>query len=186
LDYSDRLAKQLNRIDYHGHPLRVKVDHREERGGEKIWHWIKKGVPIRIEIGLKEIQEDRLCIATRTGEARDKIFISREEIEQKAVSLLDEIQNTLYMRAQQHLKENTHFFTDKKAFFNFFHSTKENEIHGGFAQVFWAGSKELEDQLKKEHAITIRCIPLSQPGEEGICLFTGEKTHQVVLFAKAY
>ena len=186
--HCDAIAKRMSKLTYGDLPVVAKVDKRDERGGEKIWHWIKKGVPIRIEIGQKEIAENKLCLAMRSKGHKDKLFLSLEEIDEKIPQLLEEIQQSIYKKAKKHLEENTHFFTDINAFYAFFKAKNEEnpEIHGGFAKVFWAGSSELEEKLKKEHNITIRCIPLSEPKKEGICLFTGNKTDQIVIFAKAY
>ena len=184
----DDIQKNLSEKLYYNLPIMAKVDKREERGGEKIWHWIKKGVPIRIEIGQKEIQENKVCLAMRTKGHKDKQFISIDELSERIPLLLDEIQNTLYQKAKDHLEKHTHFFDSQEKLLNFFKpkNSENPEIHGGFAKTFWAGDTALEEQLKKEHNITIRCIPLDEPKKEGICPFTGNKTSKIVIFAKAY
>lgn len=186
--FCDTIQKNLQKQHYHGLPINVKVDKRDERGGEKNWHWIKKGVPIRIEIGQKEIADNKVCVAMRSKGHKEKIFVQVDEIYEKIGSYLEEIHQTLYTKACDHLKKHTHFFNNKDEFFKFFKpkNTENPEIHGGFAKTFWAGSSEMEDQLKKEHNVTIRCIPLDETKREGICPFTGLKTDRIVIFAKAY
>jgi prolyl-tRNA synthetase len=186
--FCDDIQRSLAKKSYFNQPIIAKVDKRDERGGEKIWHWIKKGVPIRIEIGLKEIQENKVCVAMRSKGHKDKLFVSVAEFYEKIDTYLDEIQTAIYQKALAHLKAHTHFFDSKEAILQFFKpkNAENPEIHGGFAKTFWAGDTALEEELKKEHNITIRCLPLDEPHREGICPFTNKKTSKIVIFAKSY
>ncbi len=186
--YCQEIVTQLSNTNYHGEKIRIKVDRREERGGEKIWYWIKKGVPIRIEIGLKEVNEQVVSMAIRTAGHKEKQRIDLETLQEKIKESLEVVHQTLYKRAFDHRQRHTQFFSDREAFIQFFHSQdKTDQIEGGFAEIYWAGDSELENQLKKEYNITIRCLPFehSHP-KEGVCLFTGKKTDCIALFAKAY
>ena len=187
-DFCDEMKKNLSERFYYQLPLQVKVDKRDERGGEKNWYWIKKGVPIRIEIGLKEMAEGKVSLAMRTKGHKEKLFLSLGDLYQNISLYLDEIQMALYEKAKNFLHVNTHYFDNKEALFKFFKpkNSENPEIHGGFAKTFWAGTKDLEELLKKEHGITIRCIPLDERKKEGVCPFTGKTTDKMVIFAKAY
>lgn len=183
--YCDQLKKALSQLEYGNRSLDVHVDQRDLRGGEKIWHWIKKGVPIRIEVGLREIEEKKLSVALRTSAHKDKQFLTQEELLQCAVAQLEGMHNTLLQRAQGRLNSHIVTFDDQKAFRRFF-SEKEGSISGGFARCFFAGDPSLEAQIKDELNVTIRCIPFEQPQSKGRCLFTGKETSTEVLFAKSY
>lgn len=188
IEACEKVKKQIGALYYHHLPVMAVIDKREERSGEKGWQAVKKGVPLRIEIGMKELAENKVCIGVRTKGHKDKLFISVDQLDQEIPKLLELVQLTLYERAKAHLKAHTHFFEDKEAFIQFFKpKNPENpEIHGGFAKVFWAGDTELEEQLKKEHNITIRCHPLDEKKRKGKCLFTGKETESIVIFAKSY
>ncbi|MDN3504324.1 MAG: proline--tRNA ligase [Rhabdochlamydiaceae bacterium] len=185
LTYCDELAKKLSALDYHGRQVEAFVDKRDLRGGEKNWNWIKKGVPIRIEVGMREIEEGKLCVSLRTADHKEKRFLSEKELVDGVVSDLDQIHATLLTRAKTLLDENTRFFKDRNKFAKFF-SGNEEQISGGFAQCFWAGDPELEDKIKKDLNVTIRCIPFEGQGEMGKCLFTAKETTTQVIFAKSY
>ena len=178
--FCEDLAQKLRGVTYRKHPVEVSIDKRDLRGGEKIWHWIKKGVPIRVEVGMREIEEGKVCVTMRTRGHKDKRFLSVDELVSGVCDDLDTIHTDLLKRAKKMLKEHTHVISDRKAFDQFF------KKEGGFAKVFWAGDPALEEKIKADLNVTIRCIPFEGQGEEGECLFTGQKTNQQVIFAKSY
>ena len=98
---------------------------------------------------------------------------------------MDEIQKHLYDKALHFQKSHTHKIDSKSAFYEFF-ADKGDEAHGGFALCHWNEDPAIEAKIKEELNVTIRCIPLEEKEEEGICIFTGEKSPRRVLFAKAY
>lgn len=186
LNYTERLAKELRKVIYHGQPLQVIVDVREMRGGEKSWSWIKKGIPLRIEIGPKEIETGQLGLSRRDRPHKEKSFLKAQElIDHRVISLLDEIQKELLERAIAFREQHTTRLDEKGAFYEFF-KTKDEEISPGFALCHWNGDSAVEAKIKEELGVTIRCIPLHTPEEEGRCPFSGEKSMCRVLFAKAY
>lgn len=186
LEYCDKLCKELQPIDYHGMPLRVEIDSRDIRGGEKAWSWVKKGVPLRIEVGPRDIEKDAVFVATRTTGAKESM--SRANFIDTVVQQLDGIQSFLLERALDHRNSNTHKIDTKEEFYKFFTPENPNkpEVHGGFALTHWNGDPAVEEQINKDLSVTIRCIPLSDELEEGICPFSGQPSKRRVVFAKSY
>ena len=174
------LAKQL----FDGRPVIATIDDRDLPGGTKSWGWIKKGVPLRVEVGPKDIANNGVFVARRdTGE---KAGVNRDEFVAGIAARLQSIQDNLLARAKAFCAEHTKVIDTKDEFYAFFTAKKENEIHGGFALAHWNGSPEVEKMLKDELKVTIRCIPLDGDKTPGICPFTGEPSKQRVVFAKAY
>lgn len=188
LDFCDQLASELKKKAVAGRAIEVHVDKREGRGGDKFWHWVKKGVPVRIEIGKREIDEGYVTVTRRDKAHRDRENLSPEELSQRLPEILEEIQANILQRARKFLKENTRVIDDKADFYAFFtaKNEKQPEIHGGFALSHWNGSAAVEEQIKAELGVTIRCIPFEKSPEPGSCIITGEPSKQRVVFAKAY
>ncbi len=182
--FTTSLKEDLCSKDYYRRPIDVVLDNRDLRGGEKNWQWIKKGVPLRIEIGMREMEEGKLALSLRTRDHKDKLFVSREELLSNIVSYLDEVHAALLERAENFLDSHVKNILDKKTFYDFF-GDKEERV-AGFAKVFFSGSVEDETEIKKDLNVTVRCIPFDQSGEEGICFYTGKKTRTQVIFAKSY
>jgi len=185
LQYCNEMAQSLRKIHYDGQPLKVIVDTRDLRGGEKSWSWIKKGVPLRLEIGLREIESEQFALARRNYPHKETLSIHRTELEAQVPHILDEIQKNLYEKALRFQESHTHKINTKAEFYAFF-ADQGDEIHGGFALCHWNEDPTIEAKVKEDLNVTIRCIPLEMEPEEGICIFTGEKSPRRVLFAKAY
>ncbi len=183
--YCDQLAQEIRSATYDGQPVKVLVDHRDMRGGEKSWSWIKKGVPLRLEIGPREMESGEIKIACRNLPHRETISMLRTELSQRLPELLQKMQHDLLAKATRFREENTVKIDQKRDFEDFFKG-KEEEISGGFALCHWNGDPSIEAQVKEKFNVTIRCLPLHLPAEEGSCPFTGEKSPRRVLFAKAY
>ncbi|MBN2068497.1 MAG: proline--tRNA ligase [Opitutales bacterium] len=186
LEFCERLRQRLRSLRWHDDPVEVHVDARDIRGGEKSWQWVKKGVPLRIEVGPRDIENNSVFMARRdTGEKKS---ISVDEFVGNIGTILDNIQDTLYQRALAFRTENTHKIDSKADFYNFF--TPENqekpEIHGGFALAHWDGSAEVEEQLKKDLKVTIRCIPFEGEKVPGKCIISGRPSAGRVIFGKSY
>lgn len=179
LNYCKQLANELKQIRYHDRRLQVEIDTRELTGGEKAWSWVKKGIPIRIEIGNKERTNDAVFFGRRDKEYKDKTLQSRREFIENVVAQLDEMQATLLERARHFRNQNMVEINSKEDFYKFF------EGDGGFALAHWNGSAEVEAKIKQDLSVTIRCIPFDK-SEAGTCIFTGEPSKQRVIFAKAY
>ncbi len=188
LETCDALALQLRGKQFGDSPIEVEVDRRDLGGGVKNWEWIKKGVPIRIEIGPRDLEKDAVEVSRRDQPIKSKESMSIQEFAAQAPEMLMSIQKNLYDRAQKFQEENTRVIESKKEFYDFF--TPENpgkpEIHGGFALAHWNGSREIEEQIKNDLKVTIRAIPLDDSSEAGQCIFTGEPSARRVIWAKSY
>jgi prolyl-tRNA synthetase len=188
MSYVQSLCKDLKQLTYAGCPLHVTIDDRDMRGGDKTWHWIKKGIPLRLEIGPRDIAADRLGLARRDKAHKELTFLSRAELLADISSVLDDMQNSLLQKAESFRDAHIHKIDSKEEFYAFFtpKNAEQPEVHGGFAFSHWSEDPEVEEIVKKDLNVTIRCIPLDSPQEEGRCVITGKKSSRRVLFAKAY
>ena len=188
LDYCDRLAEALRAQSFHGEALRVHIDRRDLRGGDKMWSWVKKGVPLRVEIGPRDLAADAVFLGRRDRGVREREAVPRATFIARAAELLDEIQAGLWERAKAFRAEHTHRIDTKQEFYEFFtpRDKEKPEIHGGFALTHWSGEAEVEETLARDLNVTIRCIPLEGEREEGVCPFSGKPSERRVVFAKAY
>jgi prolyl-tRNA synthetase len=182
MEYCNSLQKELSAIRYDDVPLRVKVDARDIRGGDKAWQYIKQGVPVRVEVGPRDIAKGEVFVGRRDKGPKEKAGQARAQFVSSITQQLDEIQQTLFDRAKAFREENTKKITSLTEFEKFFTGSDET---GGFAYVPWneaAIGHELLPKLK----VTPRCIPLKQEPVSGNCIFTGKPAQKWVIFAKAY
>ncbi|HEV7738462.1 MAG TPA: proline--tRNA ligase [Chlamydiales bacterium] len=188
LPFCDKLAAGLKTVSYHGVNIEVIVDKREERAGEKSWGWIKKGVPLRLEIGPREVESGQLRLARRDKGHKDVTPISAHELEKTIESILDNIQANLLRKAKEYLRAHTVKIDHKSDFYKFFtpKNSENPEIHGGFALCHWSGDPAVEELVKKDLNVTIRCIPLDAEPEQGKCVISGAPSSRRVIFAKSY
>lgn len=185
----DALAQTLRAHAFLNDPLRVHVDKRDIPGGQRNWDWIKKGVPLRVEIGPRDIEKRSVAVARRDRGVKEKEFISKEVFIREVADILDQIQSALLERATALRDANMKKLETEAEFRAFFTPQNENkpEPHGGFALMHWAGSSEDEERLQKELKVTIRCIPRDDSfAEEGTCFLTGKPSKRRVIFAKSY
>ncbi len=185
------LAAQLRAISWHGAPLEVHVDQRDLGGGVKNWEWIKKGVPLRVELGPRDLESGNVAVTRRDEDNKAKAFLPAAEFVSRATELLDAIQQNLLDRALAFRDEHTRKIDTKDEFYAFFtpQNAAKPEIHGGFALAHWNGSRAVEEQIKNDLKVTIRCIPFddpAQPAESGKCVITGEPSARRVLWATSY
>ncbi|MDM8540082.1 proline--tRNA ligase [Desulfococcaceae bacterium HSG9] len=187
MEFTHKLADELKSVNYCNRPLEVEVDTRDI-GGARGWDWIKKGIPLRVEIGPRDIAANSVFVARRDKNHRDKESVNRDSFIKTITATLDDIQATLFQRALDFRETNTHTIDKREAFYDFF--TPENrtrpEIHGGFAISPWCGAAECESQIKQDLSVTIRCIPLSENATQGHCIHCGKPSDKQVVFAKAY
>jgi prolyl-tRNA synthetase len=188
MEYCHRLEGELRNVMFGGEHLHVKVDESEERTGDKIWSWVKKGVPVRIEIGPREIEDDSVFIAHRNKGKKERFQQKRKAFISGVTKQLESIQNELYRKALSFREEHTGIIDSKEEFIDFFtpDNTETPEIHGGFALSHWCGDVAVEEQIKEDLNVTIRCIPQDGEQEEGTCVYSGRPSSQRVIFAKAY
>ena len=185
--YCQELATALRAQRFHERPVEVVLDDRDISGGEKVWGWIKKGIPLRVEVGPRDIAKNAVFMARRdTGE---KTGMDKAAFVEGVVDLLESIQQNLFERAKAYREEFTCEIDDYETFCQFF--TPENkerpEAHGGFALSHWCDSPECEQKINKELSVTIRTIPFDRAeGPAGTCVCCGKPSVGRVVFAKSY
>jgi len=188
LDACHALGRRLREQRYCGEPVQVEVDARDITGGNKGWERIKKGVPVRAELGPRDLEKNSVFVGRRDRGAKEKESIPMDKFVGEISSLLDSIQDNLLARALALRQQHTRAINSKEEFYEFFtpRNADKPEIHGGFALAHWSGATETEEKVKEDLKVTIRCIPPGPDGEAGTCIFTGAPSRQRVLFAKAY
>lgn len=185
LEYCRTLERQLRAVPFGDGTLSVSIDDRDIRGGEKNWQHIKRGVPLRLEIGPKDVAQQAVFVGRRdTGQ---KESMAREAFVANVASLLEEMQAGLFQRALALRQEHTRRIDDLDEFREYFtpRDPEQPEIHGGFALCHWAEDPEV-DKVLNDLKVTIRCIPIQAEEEAGKCIFTGQPSTRRVVFAKAY
>lgn len=188
LEAAEALAKALRGKRFHDERIEVEVDKRDLGGGVKNWEWIKKGVPVRIEIGPRDLAQGTVAVSRRDRGVKEKEFLPNDSVVEGIEALLQSIQDTLYARALEYRDTYTVKLDDKDEFYKFFTPKNANkpEIHGGFAFSHWCGSGKCEEQVKTDLKVTIRCIPSDSPEEDGACIACGSPSKRRVLWAKSY
>jgi len=185
MEYCESLKRELEAQDFSDGKIRVQLDDRDLRGGEKNWQHIKRGVPLRVEVGPRDIEKNAVFLARRdTG---DKKSVDRAEFIASAASILEAMQTGLFDRALQLREENSRDIDSLDEFRDYFtpNNADRPEIHGGFATADFCESPET-DEVLKALKVTIRCIPLGREEEPGDCIFTGKPATHRAVFAKAY
>ena len=185
--YITKLAHRLRENYYHHRKLVVEIDDRDI-GGARGWDWVKRGIPLRVEIGPRDIAQDAVYLARRDRPHNEKISIKTDRFVAEIGQLLDEIQDHLFARAESFAKDHTIPLGDKMAFYEYFtpQNHEKPEIHGGFAVSSWCGDLDCELKIKEDLAVTIRCIPFEQGDDPGTCICCGKPGICQVVFAKAY
>ncbi len=190
MNYCHKLADDLRVVPFHGRRIEVEIDNREMRGGDKVWSWIKAGVPIRLEIGPRDMAADSVFMARRDKDHKEKTALKRADFVANASKTLDEIQSGLLARAQRFRDQHTRKIDSKDEFYAFFtpksKDAEQPEIHGGFALSHFCGEPAVEAKVKDELGVTVRCIPLTGDKTPGNCIITGKPSPQRVVWAKAY
>jgi prolyl-tRNA synthetase len=188
LAYAQKIKERLFQHALWGKLLRVHVDVREERGGDKKWEWIKKGVPLRIEVGPRDLDAQQVMVFRRDESSAQKITLSLEALESQIAALLGNMQQRYYEQAlawqQAHIRRDITNFADLRAFFTPQNEEKP-EIHGGFVLAKWCGDAQTE-ALLEELKVTIRCLPSRQSHTTGTCILTGRPATLDAIFAKSY
>lgn len=157
--------------------FRVKVDDTDLRVGEKFYRWEKKGVPIRLEIGPRDIKEDQIILVRRdTGE---KKIVKIEQLSDEIKRSLEDIQKNLFNIAKKRMDDNT----VRVESYNEFKQAIEDKK---FVLGYWAGSSDDEAKLKSETMATVRCFPFEHEGESGKCFYTSKEGAKLALFARSY
>jgi len=159
--------------------ISVKYDDRDTyKPGWKFSEYEFKGVPVRIAIGPRDLEQGTVEVARR--DTLEKAIYQQTDIGHKIENLLSQIQENLYEKALSFREISTHTVNTWEEFKNII------DNKSGFISAHWDGTKETEEAIKNETKATIRCIPLNNPKEEGNCVYSGKPSIQRVLFARAY
>ena len=165
----DRLAKL---------GLRVKGDFSDNSPGWKFANWEMKGVPLRIEIGPKDIENNQ-CVAVRRDD-REKLFLSLDELDTKVPELLDAVQKSLYEKAKINMEEHTY------PAYSLEEAKKLQEEKGGFIKTMWCGELECEMKMKEQAGMSSRCMPLHQEHLADTCPICGKPAKHMIYWGVAY
>ncbi len=185
---AQEIKEQLSKLSCFDRKVVCHIDNRDLRAGEKGWEWIKKGVPIRIEIGPKDLENSSVMLSRRDQETGNKQKVAFDALTQTVSSLLPEMQQNYFSKAEEFRDQNVidtiKTLDEMKAFFTPKNGDKP-EIHGGFVRAKWCCDPATEELLK-EFKVTIRCMPLKQSGTKGTCIITGRPATVDAIFAKSY
>lgn len=202
-----KLEDQLRQQQVWGEPIRVKIDDRDLRGGDKVWQAIKQGVPVRIEMGPRDLAKGEAVVATRDQGPKEKASVKLEDLSESICQVLQRIQEGLFAKALALRESRTKNISSLAEFKSYFAAeAASGDTSGpGYAVCYWheaALKDEGAVQLLKELKVTARCIPFAfnshlagsaqsenlaaENAVYGHCLFTGEKTATQVLFARSY
>jgi prolyl-tRNA synthetase len=180
----EELAKITAKVDELSAALRkqglsVKFDNRDtHKPGFKFAEWELKGVPVRLAIGPRDLENGTVEVARR--DTKEKQTMQLEEVETKIPALLEDIQKNIFKKAQSFRDS---LITHVDSFEDFRRVLDEK---GGFVRAHWDGTKETEAAIKEQTKATIRCIPLDAAEEQGVCVYSGKPSVRRVLFARAY
>jgi prolyl-tRNA synthetase len=175
LDTARKLKSELIKAN-----IRVTLDEREGQSpGWKFNDWEMRGVPLRVELGPKDVAKQAAVLARRDRPGREgKISASLADLPATIERLLAEIQQSLHDKALAFRKSNTH---DAKTY-----DDLKKAVENGFAFSFWCGSADCETKIKEETRASMRCIPLEQEGGSGNCVYCGQPATTRAIFARAY
>ncbi len=159
--------------------FRVELDVRDSyTPGWKFNEWEMKGVPVRLEIGPRDLANNQVTAVRR--DKGNKVVIPENELIPTLEKWMLDIQNNLFLQARARLEENIRFTEDYESFKQIIEEKR------GFIKAYWCGDEECEDHIKKETKATIRCIPLEEQKERGKCIFCGKESSSLVYFGRAY
>ncbi len=158
--------------------VRVKVDATDKSPGFKFAEQEMRGIPVRIEIGPKDIEAGQAVLVRR--DTREKTIVKIDELSEKVPQLLEEIQKDMFERAKAHRDENTHVALNWEEFKNII------EEKQGFIKAMWCGSEDCENAIKEETGATTRCMPFEQEHIADTCVYCGKPAKKMVYFGRAY
>jgi prolyl-tRNA synthetase len=180
MEYCKALQASMQAVAYYGEAVRVRIDDRDERPGQKAWHWVKKGVPVRLEIGMREVESNHVFMGRRDQAYKEKKAVSRDVFLSEWLAILDAMQQGLLARAEQRMSDASVTLENRDDFYAYF---KKKQT--GFAYAYWCEDAVFEKKLKQDLAVTPRCLPNKSKDQLGPCIFSG-KEGRLTLFAKAY
>lgn len=174
----ESLAEDLRATYVFGEPLRVHIDSRDMRGGEKKWHWVKKGAPLRVEIGPRDLAAQSAFVTRRDISQGESVGVAA--LIATAPAILEAMHNQLFAKAKRFVENHITDISNKEELARFFQSGQK-----GLVRAYLSDDPALEEQLKHDYAVTTRCIPFETEDARGPCIFTGQKA-PLVLIGQAY
>ena len=172
IEKAQEVAERLKKV------ARVKADLTDKSPGWKFSEYEMKGVPVRLEIGPKDIEKNQCVLARRdTGE---KVIVSLDNLEESVTNLLEDIQKNLFNKALENRKNKTYVAKNMEEF------TDILDRHQVFIKAMWCGDKACEDEIKELTAATSRCIPFEQEEISDTCVCCGKKAKHMVVWGRAY
>jgi len=170
-----------------GEALRVKLDARDRKSQDKKWDWVKKGVPLVVEVGPRDMEKGEVCVTNRL-DIKAKQFLKLEAFVDGAAEQLTQMQKALFDQAKAYRDANLKTdITDLAGLKAYFGKKADFLPSGGagFVRAWWCGDEESLKVLD-EIAVTVRCIPFDQKGGSGKCVLTGKDATQEVIFGRSY
>ncbi|MCD5383045.1 proline--tRNA ligase [Candidatus Gracilibacteria bacterium] len=184
----DKIFDEAKKIDSELKNLgiRTKIDARQKSPGFRIAEWEVKGAPIRIEMGMRDLENNQLTLARRDTD--EKFTIKIDELS-KISEILEEIHNGLLTQHEEFLAQNTREVFDYDTFKEIIENKNQEygKVGGGFVKAGWCGNEECEEKIQSETKASSRCIPFSDENRApGDCVYCGKPAEKIVVFAKAY
>jgi prolyl-tRNA synthetase len=185
---AEKIEKELYKKEFEDVRVYTELDTRDLTSGERNWYWIKKGIPLRIEIGPRDVASGTVMLARRDKEPREKQSVLIGDLTQTVLQALSEMQQNILQKALKFRNENTRKIDEQAEFYAYFtpRNAEQPEIHGGFALSHWCGNVACEEKIKEDLKVTVRCIPFDAETEAGECICCGKPSRRRVIFDKAY
>ena len=194
MEYIKGLQKELLRQAPFGEKIRIKIDKRDRKSVDKFWEWTRKGAPVILEIGPRDVAEDNVMVKERLrlGTPEGKTVVKRDEFVRTVAERLEKLQKEMFAKARARLEKNVRIDIKTKKEFEEYFANSNVWIEEGkagkvaFVRGKWSGDPNSEELLKAMK-ITIRCIPFDQSGTKGECLLTGKQDAEIdVIYARSY
>ena len=190
LEYANGLVTKLKKLSWQDEPVRVHLDKRDRPAPDKKWDWLKKGAPLLVEIGPRDVEGGKVALRIRTDMEGKPQFIAADEFVGQVPDLLSQIQKTLYDQADAYRKQFTRTdIKDIAAFKKYFEGKNEFLDKGkgiGFVRAPWSGDVDATEAILKDLAVTIRVLPQDQSKSLGPCVITGKPATCEVIFGRNY
>ena len=183
LEFCKKLKEDISELMFAHSHMRALIDDRDLRGGEKSWQHIKKGVPLRIEVGPRDIDSGQLMLKRRDRAPKESVKFPREQVPEKVKDLLEEMQNGLLKKAKEFKKNHTKVIASLSEFEAYFSEKASDKP--GFALCHWHEDAANHPVLAK-YKVGPRCLPLAYEKVAGECIFTGKATDTRALLARSY
>ena len=188
------MQKELLQQAPFGEKIRIKIDKRDRKSVDKFWEWTRKGAPVILEIGPRDVAEDNVMVKERLrlGTPEGKAVVKRDEFVRTIAERLEKLQKEMFAKARARLEKNVRTDIKTKKEFEEYFANSNVWIEEGkagkvaFVRGKWSGDPNSEELLKAMK-ITIRCIPFDQSGTKGECLLTGKQDAEIdVIYARSY